>query len=91
MNGVLYTTVTNAFYPVAAVRQNLYIGRSGWSDPYFNGSVDFFNVYSQALSDVQIAALYAATVAIPATAYQTVCTRPSYLSYHPCRCSPCLV
>ena len=46
INGQLYTTVTNVYYPVAAVRQNLYIGKSGWSDPYLTGAVDFFNVYS---------------------------------------------
>ena len=74
VNGQLYTTVTNAFYPVAAVRQNAYIGRSGWSDPYWSGYVDFFNVYSQALSDAQVAALYAATQVLPASAFLTVCT-----------------
>ena len=75
VNGQLYTTVTNAFYPVAAVRQNAYIGKSGWSDPYFTGAVDFFNVYSQALSDVQVSALYtAATQPVTATiANATLC------------------
>ena len=68
LNGQLYTTVTGGFCPLAAVRQNALIGKSGWSDPYFNGALDFFNVYAQQLSDTQIAALYAASqVAQPAT------------------------
>lgn len=62
VNGQLYTTITNVFYPVAAQRQNAFLGKSGWSDPYFNGSIDFFNVYNQQLSDTQIAALYQATL-----------------------------
>jgi len=32
------------------------------SDKYFSGEIDFFNVYSQSLSDVQVSNLYAATL-----------------------------
>ena len=61
-NGQLYTTINNVYYPTAVQRQNAFLGKSGWSDPYFNGSIDFFNIYSQALSDTQVAALYQATL-----------------------------
>ena len=80
-----YTTVTNTFYPVAATRLNAYIGKSGWSDPYFNGAVDFFNVYNQALSDVQVANLYTSrqhAASPPGT--PTTCTVRSQLSRYPC-------
>ena len=62
VNGQLYTTVTNVWYPIATQRQNAFLGRSGWNDPYFVGAVDFFNIYNQQLSDAQVAALYTATL-----------------------------
>ena len=61
LNGQLYTTVTNGWYPVAASRPMSFLGKSNWADPYFAGAIDFFNVYSSQLSDVQVANLYAAT------------------------------
>ena len=73
LNGVLYTTVTNVWHPAAALRQNAYLGKSGWSgDPYFTGAIDFFNVYSQALSDVQVANLYTAAVTPPSSSLSPV-------------------
>jgi arabinoxylan arabinofuranohydrolase len=38
---------------------NNYLGRSQWPDPYFNGSLDEFRIYSVALSASEIAATYA--------------------------------
>ena len=43
---------------VGATTQN-YIGRSQYSDPYLNGRVDEFRIYSMALSASDVAALYA--------------------------------
>jgi O-glycosyl hydrolase len=38
---------------------NNYIGKSQWADPYLNGSIDEFRIYSVALSSAEIAATYA--------------------------------
>ncbi|MGC3959968.1 MAG: carbohydrate-binding protein [Verrucomicrobiota bacterium] len=38
---------------------NNYLGRSQWSDPYFNGHLDEFRIYSVAHSAAEIAAMYA--------------------------------
>src|SRR5665213_2875940 len=37
---------------------NNYIGKSQWADPYLNGSIDEFRIYSVALSSAEIAATY---------------------------------
>jgi hypothetical protein len=39
---------------------NDYIGRSQWPDPYYNGSIDEFRIYSNALTPVQVEADYEA-------------------------------
>ena len=41
------------------VTTNNYIGRSQYADPYFNGLLDEFRIYSVALSPAEIAATYA--------------------------------
>jgi glucuronoarabinoxylan endo-1,4-beta-xylanase len=38
---------------------NNYIGKSQWADPYLNGQLDEFRIYSVALSPAEIAATYA--------------------------------
>ncbi len=38
---------------------NNYLGKSQWADPYFNGLMDEFRIYSVALSPAEIAATYA--------------------------------
>jgi hypothetical protein len=38
---------------------NVWLGKSQWNDPYFNGQLDEFRIYSGALSDQQLAASYA--------------------------------
>jgi O-glycosyl hydrolase len=37
---------------------NNYLGKSQWADPYFNGLIDEFRIYSAALSSAEIAATY---------------------------------
>jgi glucose/arabinose dehydrogenase/type 1 glutamine amidotransferase len=39
---------------------NVWLGKSQWNDPYFNGQFDEFRIYNGALSDQQIAASYVA-------------------------------
>jgi hypothetical protein len=39
---------------------NVWLGKSQWNDPYFNGQFDEFRLYDGALNDQQIAASYAA-------------------------------
>lgn len=46
--------------------KNNYIGRSQFADPYLNGRVDDFRIYNGALSDAEIAALYALNPVAPA-------------------------
>jgi len=31
-----------------------WLGRSQWPDPYFNGSLDDFRIYSRALSEAEV-------------------------------------
>jgi hypothetical protein len=38
---------------------NNYLGRSQWADPYFNGLIDEFRIYSVPLAASEIAATYA--------------------------------
>ncbi len=42
-----------------------YLGKSQWPDPYFNGSLDEFQIYSRALSAAEISALTAASLTAP--------------------------
>ncbi len=39
---------------------NVWLGKSQWIDPYFNGQFDEFRIYSGALSDTAVAASFAA-------------------------------
>jgi len=47
--------------PLNAINDiNVWLGRSNWPDPYFNGLLDEFRVYNGVLSDAAVAANYAA-------------------------------
>jgi len=39
---------------------NVWLGKSQWNDPYFNGQFDEFRIYSGVVSDTAIAASFAA-------------------------------
>lgn len=41
-----------------------YLGKSQWNDPYFNGKIDDFRIYTRALSGAEVSAL--ATTTLPA-------------------------
>jgi hypothetical protein len=50
-----------ATVPLNAINDvNVWLGKSQWNDPYFNGQFDEFRIYNGALSDQQIAASYVA-------------------------------
>lgn len=60
-NGVAVGTNTGITLKPATlgVTTNNFLGRSQWSDPYLNGALDEFRIYSVALSAAEIAATYA--------------------------------
>ena len=39
---------------------NVWLGRSNWPDPYFNGQLDEFRIYNGVLSDAAVAASFVA-------------------------------
>ncbi|MDB6017906.1 MAG: domain containing protein [Pedosphaera sp.] len=50
-----------ATIPLSAINDvNVWLGRSNWPDPYFNGVFDEFRIYSGVLSDTQVAASFVA-------------------------------
>ncbi|HUO08303.1 MAG TPA: LamG-like jellyroll fold domain-containing protein [Phycisphaerae bacterium] len=57
-----------------------WIGRSQWSgDPYFNGRIDDFRIYSQALSPAQILALAATAVPSAPTGFTVSSSTPNQI------------
>ncbi len=55
--------VTNgpASIPLSAINDvNVWLGKSQWTDPYFNGQFDEFRIYNGALSDAAVAGSFAA-------------------------------
>jgi hypothetical protein len=61
-NGVMVSFSKNYTVTPQAVGHtyNDYIGRSQWPDPYYNGSIDEFRIYNNALSPAQVEADYEA-------------------------------
>jgi len=61
-NGALVSFVTNFTATPQGVGHtfNDYIGRSQFGDPYYNGSIDEFRIYDNAVSPVQVEADYEA-------------------------------
>src|SRR6185436_4845390 len=46
-------------FPLSAITDvNVWLGRSQWVDPYFNGSFDEFRIYNGPLSDAAIASSF---------------------------------
>jgi glucose/arabinose dehydrogenase len=55
--------ITNgsAVIPLSGINDvNVWLGKSQWADPYFNGQFDEFRIYNGAVSDAGIAASFAA-------------------------------
>ncbi len=76
VNGALAGSGTIALNPsdLGVTTQN-YLGKSQWNDPYLDGALDDFRLYSQALSASEIA-LYASPLAAP----QNLAATPGPLS-----------
>jgi hypothetical protein len=57
-NGAMVSFLKNFTLTPQAVGHtfNDYIGRSQWPDPYYNGSIDEFRIYNNAMSPVQVEA-----------------------------------
>jgi len=64
-NGALVSFSTGFTVTPQAVGHtfNDYIGRSQWADPYYNGSIDEFRIYNNALTPAQVEADYEAGAA----------------------------
>lgn len=62
LNGNLYNIYPNVNYPSSISRNNQYIGRSNWCsstcDPYYNGNIADFRVFSGVLSASSITNIY---------------------------------
>ena len=59
VNGQLFSAASYAYMIEAVPRPNADIGRSNWQADYFwEGEIDFFNVYNVAISGPQALALY---------------------------------
>jgi hypothetical protein len=58
INGTLHTTI-NALYPKHIERINNYIGLSNWDgDPGYNGNIDDFRIYKEALTQEKVSILF---------------------------------
>lgn len=58
VNGVLAQTDNYSTLPDNTTRNNCYIGKSNWSDPYFNGSIYSATIHNRALTDDEILQTY---------------------------------
>lgn len=58
LDGVLFKTFTNMNYPLSVSRKNMYIGKSNWNDPYFNGCIADFRIYYSVLTPSDISSIY---------------------------------
>ncbi|RYD18259.1 MAG: hypothetical protein EOP88_23205, partial [Verrucomicrobiaceae bacterium] len=57
INGAVVDTDTITINPSDIRAASNYLGKSQWPDPLFNGRIDEFHIYNQALSNAQVAAL----------------------------------
>jgi len=61
LDGQLIESKNMPSYPLYASRANARIGDSSWNaDPFFNGALDMLTIYSQAVNQQQVSAMYAA-------------------------------
>jgi hypothetical protein len=58
LNGTLFINYSDGYYPNAGFRNNNYIGKSNWVDPYFNGGIQDFRIYNSVLADTDISTIY---------------------------------
>lgn len=80
INGALYKTDTNMYYPNQVLRGNAWLGKSEWNDQPFNGQMDDFRVYNCVLSANDVAKLYTYTGTNPTTNYYPL--SPTWTPYY---------
>jgi hypothetical protein len=54
VNGVLAATLPTSQLPTNITRNNNYIGRSNWADPYLNGNISIGQIYNRALTATEV-------------------------------------
>jgi hypothetical protein len=60
INGInKYSAATNLYPSTTITRTACYIGKSNWSDGYYNGYIDDFRIYNRVLTAAEAASLYA--------------------------------
>lgn len=57
-NGQVVTKQTNTFYSLIETRINNFIGKTSWNNSLFKGKMDEIFIYSRALRDHEVKALY---------------------------------
>jgi len=58
INGSLNTTKTGARFPTSINRTINYIGKSNWADNGYNGNIDDFRIYKEALTQEKVTIIY---------------------------------
>jgi hypothetical protein len=58
VNGQLVHTAANSTIPIVTSRENGYIGRSNWADPYYNGTIQAATIYNRAISSTEVTQAY---------------------------------
>ena len=77
-NGVQLWSSQGRYYPKAMARFDNYLGKSNWNDPFFDGSISDFRMYSYVLSVADVKSLYSSSASLPVpTAQPTYTSRPS--------------
>ena len=56
VNGNLVGTKTNMYVPAVMTRNNQYLGKSNWNDPYLNAKMDEFRIWNYVRSQQEIQA-----------------------------------
>ena len=65
VNGVQSTSAASTLYPNPIKRSMNYLGRSNWAaDPYLNGGIKDFRMYSKVLSAAEVHTLFTSTQTI---------------------------
>lgn len=66
VNGVLNNTLTGQTYPSQVKRNNMFLGKSNWSnDPYFTGYITDFRIYNSILSQNDVMTIYNGSSKLP--------------------------
>jgi len=58
INGTSEWSSSGYVYPKSIARENNYIGKSNWDDPYWNGNIDDFRCYQRVLSSAEVTDIF---------------------------------